>query len=120
MASPKLLTTEQIFAAKDRPEKVIKVPGWGAVKIRTLSLRDRDFVTDKATDPETGEVDDTALHAWLVQRAVVEPAIGEDQVEELKDRSVQAIEYIVAETAKLSGGTSSEIVEAEAQFLDES
>lgn len=106
--SPKILTVEEIFAAKDIEEIFVPVPQWGgAVKIRTFSRKQVAEMTRRATskDRHTGKdvTDNEMLEALTFTEGVIQPRFTLEDYEKLQDKSIAALLTVIKAINKASG-----------------
>jgi hypothetical protein len=113
--TPKILTTEELLSAQDRPEKVLEVPEWGgAVKIRALSLGAFQDASEAAT--VAGDIDEQKMALEIVVRGVVEPQLTHEHVPLLREKSITALTTVMQEIAELSAVTQADLTAAERRF----
>jgi hypothetical protein len=121
--SPRILTADEIFAAKDIEERVISVPQWpkadgspGAVRIRTLSQKQSAELRRKAQriNPATkqSELDNEALEQLLFIEGVIEPKFSMADYGRLGDKSMMAMTTVLKAIMDASGFSSESVDEA--------
>jgi hypothetical protein len=113
----KILTAEDIWAAKDIEERTVPVPQWGgAVRIRTLSQKQSAELRRKATriNPQTkqSELDNEALEELLFIEGVVEPKFSITDYGKLGDKSMAAMTTVLKAIMEASGFSSESVNEA--------
>lgn len=113
----KILTAEDIWAAKDIEERTVPVPQWGgAVRIRTLSQKQSAELRRKATriNPATkqSELDNEALEELLFIEGVVEPKFSITDYGRLGDKSMAAMTLVLKAIMDASGFSSESVNEA--------
>lgn len=112
-----ILSAEALLGAPDLKEEVVAVPEWGGeVKVRGLSLGDYQEIQDKST--VRGEIDGNKLSVYLCIAGLVEPKLGWDQYEQLRAKSLPALNRVAGAVMRLSGLGSDAIEAAEATFPD--
>jgi hypothetical protein len=112
-----ILSADALLGAPDLKEEVVAVPEWGGeVKVRGLSLGDYQEIQDKST--VRGEVDGNKLSVYLCIAGMVEPKLGWDQYEQLRGKSLPALNRVAGAVMRLSGLGSDAIEAAEATFPD--
>lgn len=113
----KILTAEEIWAAKDIEERTVPVPQWGgAVRIRTLSQKQSAELRRKATriNPATkqSELDSEALEQLLFIEGVVEPKFSITDYGRLGDKSMAAMTTVLKAIMDASGFSAEAVDEA--------
>jgi hypothetical protein len=113
----RILTADEIFAAKDIEERVVPVPQWGgAVRIRTLSQKQSADLRRKAqrTNPATkqSELDNEALEQLLFIEGVIEPRFNMADYGKLQDKSMAAMTTVLKAIMDASGFSSESVNEA--------
>lgn len=100
-----MLTLEAIHGAKDFKESEVDVPEWGGkVKVRTLSMAARYFISEVSLKANKTEVDSVKFAAGTLCHGVVEPKMGyEDAVKVVDSHASEPIQRIVDEVWRLSG-----------------
>ncbi len=106
--STRILTADDIWAAKDIEERTVPIPQWdGAVVIRTLSKKQADEMQKLATseDRHTKQpvVDTDMLVALLFVESMIEPKITLEQYEQMKEKSAVAVALLQREILSASG-----------------
>jgi hypothetical protein len=97
----KVLSAGDIATALDRTEELYDVPEWGgAVKLRPLSLAQRDELTKKST--VNGQTDGATIVRLLVVYGVVEPVLTDDI---LKEKAYAVVDRIAKKIMELNGLT---------------
>ncbi len=110
-----ILSLDDIIRAPDLETKEIVVPGWkGSVIIQSFSIAKRDVMLKKSM--VNGQPQNDFIITSLLVAGMVNPALTEDQAEELKQKSVRAIEYITNEIMKLNGMLPEEAKRIEQSF----
>lgn len=114
---PTILSVEAVLEQDDRKELVIDVPEWGgAVKIRALTKRAYTDIQKAST--VDGQIDDLKFEMNLLLHGIAEPQFTEDQLGQLQEKSVGAIDRIVVEVMEISGLTTRAVAAFEAAFRD--
>jgi hypothetical protein len=113
----RILTAEEIWAAKDIEERVVPVPQWGgAVRIRTLSQKQSAELRRKASriNPATkqSELDNEALEQLLFIEGVIEPKFNMADYGKLQDKSMAAMTTVLKAIMDASGFSSESVSEA--------
>ena len=95
----KVLSAGEIATALDRTEEVFPVPEWGgAVKLRPLSLAQRDELTKLSTID--GQSDGQKIIRLLVLYGVSEPPLTD---EILKEKAYAVVDRIARRIMELNG-----------------
>jgi hypothetical protein len=103
------LTLDEIRNIRDIKEKDLTVPGWdGTVRIKAFTLARRDYILDKARskvngDGKAGDIDGTQLQLLLVIYGMADPELTENDLPWLKEKCVEAIEFIAGEVMAING-----------------
>lgn len=114
-----VLSAEDLLAKQTLREEYVDVPEWGCrVKVRELSMGTYQQVQEKATDTR-GLMDEQKLQAYLVISGIVEPDLGDDAYEWVRDQSMRAVNRVLEKVMSLSGIGLSALEDAEAMFLEE-
>ncbi len=123
MAKPKtnptrILTAEEIWAAKDIEEHTVYVPQWkGHVRIRTFSKKQVSNFNKRATrrNRATGkdETDNEMLEALLFTNGVIDPPFSLEDYERLQEKSVAALVTIIKAINAASGLGEDAVAEAD-------
>jgi hypothetical protein len=113
----RILTADEIFAAKDIEERVVPVPQWGgAVRIRTLSQKQSSTLRKRAQriNPVTkqSELDNEALEQMLFIEGVIEPQFTMADYGRLSDKSMAAVTTVLKAIMDASGFSSESVSEA--------
>lgn len=119
----RMLTIDEILAAKDIEERVVDVPQWptadgqpGKVRIRTFSKRQADKMRRDATrtNPKTGQpdLDTDRLEALLFVEGVIEPKVDLATYQKLLDKSAVAVALIQQAIMSASGLNPAAVQEA--------
>jgi hypothetical protein len=113
----RILTAEEIWAAKDIEERVVPVPQWGgAVRIRTLSQKQSAELRRKASriNPATkqSELDNEALEQLLFIEGVIEPKFNITDYGRLSEKSMAAVTTVLKAIMDASGFSSESVSEA--------
>ena len=116
--TPRILTADDIWSAKDIEERTVPIPQWGgAVRIRTLTKRQADEMQAKATstDRYTKQpvVDNEMLVALLFVESMIEPRITLEDYERLRERSAVAVALLQREILAASGLSQLAVSEAD-------
>lgn len=91
----KILTWQEILEAQDLPTDVVDVPEWGGkVKIRALTQGEAGRVIKRVSEGEGVQFE--LQERLMVRYGLVEPAIGDDALDQLLDKSAAVV-------ARLSG-----------------
>lgn len=99
----RILTADDLTKVVDRKEELYEVPEWGgALKLRSLSLSQRDEMMGKVTDNGRvdGKVDPVRIVRELVLYGVAEPPLT---AEFLADKSYEVIDRIATAVMALNG-----------------
>ncbi len=100
----KVLSASEIATVVDRAEEVFPVPEWGgAIKLRPLSLSQRDEIASAALI--NGKTDGQLLIRLIVKAGVSEPLLTD---EVLRERSFAVIDRISRRIMELNGVTKKE------------
>jgi hypothetical protein len=95
----KVLSAGEIATALDRTEEVYPVPEWGgAVKLRPLSLAQRDELTKLSTTD--GQTDGQKIVRLLVLYGVSDPPLTD---EILKEKAYAVVDRIARRVMELNG-----------------
>ena len=95
----KVLSAGDIATALDRTEELYDVPEWGgAVKLRPLSLAQRDELTQLSTTD--GKTDGQKIVRLLVLYGVSEPPLTDDI---LKEKAYAVVDRIANKIMQLNG-----------------
>jgi len=95
----KVLSAGEIATALDRTEEVFPVPEWGgAVKLRPLSLAQRDELTKLSTTD--GQTDGQKIVRLLVLYGVSDPPLTD---EILKEKAYAVVDRIAKRVMELNG-----------------
>ena len=113
------LSAEELLGRQTLREEWVDVPEWGCrVKVRELSMGTYQQVQEKATGPR-GDMDDSKLQAYLVLAGIVEPELGDDAYQWVRDQSMRAVNRVLEKVMALSGIGIGAIEDAEAMFPEE-
>jgi hypothetical protein len=115
MTEMKNLTKEQILGAEDLPIETVEVPEWcGAVRVRTLTGKERDALEESVIGPG-GVKSYVNLRARLVSYAIVNEdgslMFSTDDIEKLGEKSARALDRVFAVAQRLSGITKKDVEE---------
>lgn len=114
-----VLSADDLLAKQTLREEYVDVPEWGArVKVRELSMGTYQRVQEKATDAR-GSLDESKLQAYLVIAGIVEPDLGDDAYEWVRDQSMRAVNRVLEKVMSLSGIGLGALEDAEAMFPEE-
>jgi hypothetical protein len=113
----RILTAEDIWAAKDIEERTVDVPQWGgAVRIKTFSKRQATALTQRSQrrDPRTGQIDtdNDLLEALIFTEGIIDPELTVEDYERLQDKSAAAVGLILKAIMDASGLTDLAVKEA--------
>lgn len=113
----RILTAEQIWAAKDIEERVVDVPQWnGAVRIRTLTQKQSGDLRRKATrtNPVTrqSEIDNDLLEALLFTEGVIDPKFTMADYGKLQEKSMAAVSSVLRAVMDASGLSQESVTDA--------
>ena len=113
----RILTADEIWAAKDIEERVVPVPQWGgAVRIRTLSQKQSAELRKRAqrTNPVTkqAEMDNEVLEQLLFIEGVIEPKFTMADYGKLQEKSMAAVTTVLKAVMDASGFSSESVNEA--------
>jgi len=114
---PRILTADEIWAAKDIEERVVEVPQWGgSVRIRTLSQKQSSELRRRAQriNPATkqSELDNEALEQLLFIEGVIEPRFTMADYGRIADKSMVAVTTVLRAIMDASGFSSESVSEA--------
>jgi hypothetical protein len=111
-----ILSADDLLQKQTLREEYVDVPEWGArVKVRELSMGTYQSVQEKATDTR-GTLDEAKLQAYLVLSGIVEPDLGDDAYEWIRQQSMRAVNRVLERVMALSGIGASALEDAEAMF----
>ena len=121
----KILTAEEIWAAKDIEERIVPVPQWGgAVRIRTLSQKQSGDLRRKAQrlNPVTkqSEIDNEALEQLLFIEGVVQPKFDITDYGRLSEKSMVAVTAVLKAIMDNSGFSGESVNEATKSLAERS
>ncbi|HYI80000.1 MAG TPA: hypothetical protein VEW67_03995 [Thermoleophilaceae bacterium] len=103
-ADGKILTWQEIIEAQDLPTDVIDVPEWGGqVKIRALTQGEAGQVIKRVSEGEGVQFE--LQERLMVRFGLVEPAIGDDALDTLLDKSAAVISRLSGAIDALSEDT---------------
>lgn len=113
----RILTADDIWAAKDIEERTVEVPQWGgAVRIRTFSKRQFNLLMSKAQhkNARTGQMDtdNELLEALAFTEGLIEPKFTLEDYERLIDKSAAAMTVITKAILDASGFSEQAVAEA--------
>lgn len=109
------LTRDALLGAADLQEEDVDVPEWGGrIKVRGLSLGQYQDVQEKAT--VGGVLDGRRYTVMLVMAGIVEPALSDDDFEQLRGKALAPIDRIAGRIMILSGLAPGALEDAEATF----
>ncbi len=101
-ADGKILTWQEILEAQDLPVDEIEVPEWGGkVKIRALTQGEAGEIIKRVTEAEGPQFE--LQERLMVRFGLVEPAVGDDALDQLVEKSASAISRVAAAVDQLSG-----------------
>jgi hypothetical protein len=106
MTTAQLLTLDQILAQPDASAITAEVevgPWGGKVRIRALSLEERDQIRREARDGD--ELNSAHFNALVLETAVVEPALTAGQAAQLTRKAFGPVQALLDEIYELSGIT---------------
>lgn len=83
-------------------EEDMEIPGLGTVKIKPLTLVERDELRRKFTRSD-GDVDVVAMQTWALIKGMVRPKLEEDDIERLRQGRAAMIDEIVTRIIEASG-----------------
>lgn len=116
----RILTTDEIFAAKDIEERIVPVPQWGdgvGVRIKTFTKKQADAMRKSATRfnqrTRQDEVDSDKLEALLFIEGVIEPKFDLAGYQKLLEKSAAAIALVQKEIMAASGLSEAAVAEAD-------
>ncbi len=99
---PKILSLDEIMAARDIEERVVPVPEWGgAVRIRGLSKAQQSRLRSQAK--VDGQPDPDRMEVLMLAASLVEPAVTVEQAEALREKAATAVERILREVVDING-----------------
>jgi hypothetical protein len=116
----KILSAEDLQRMIDRKEQVLELPdGEGAVKLRALTLSQRDAMIEKVTDNGRidGKVDPQKILRQLVLTGVVEPMFTEELIDLLP---AHVVDYIAQAVMALNGMDKAAALSASVTFRSKS
>lgn len=121
----RILTAEDIWAAKDIEERVVEVPQWGgSVRIRTLSQKQASTLRRQASRmnmvTKQSEIDNELLEALLFTEGVIEPKLTMADYGRLQEKSMSAMSAILKEIMDASGLTEAAVQDATKSIAEES
>jgi hypothetical protein len=101
----RMLTLEQIKAAKDREIAEFEVPAWGgSVRYRGLSFDEMAVAREKSWDPKKKETNEDLLNSWIIALGLVEPKIDYEIAKDwICERSFGAVNSLLTEILTASG-----------------
>lgn len=95
------------FLKHARPQpQTLEVPELGhgnIIKIKPLTLSDREKMLSACTDTRTGKLDNTAFQAMTLLLGVVEPKFSPEHVAALKDASLGVVDKVARAIWAISG-----------------
>lgn len=109
------LTREQILGLDDRKVEVLNVPGWGKVRIREISAKQRGefeaYVSGDYREVTKGKskqrIQLSDARAMLAQMSLVDennkPLFQRKDIAELGRKSAIALDYVFDQACRLSG-----------------
>ena len=115
MATPRkkplaILTADALLAADDLKTEVVNVPEWGgAVKVRGLKKGE----WDKAQ----AEDDEVKGNSFLLSCGILEPELTPEQVDQLREKSLLAVNKLETAIIRCSGMDLGGLEAAEKSFL---
>lgn len=110
------LQLDEILNASDIPEAEVEIPEWGgSVKVRGLTKAKQEHLRKSAMIG--GKIDEEKLQLLLIVHCVVDPVIEEGHIEQLRQKSAQAINRLALKIAELCGFTEGAHKEARKDFL---
>ncbi len=105
MAEPMTLEQLQGLPLAETQTREAHVPGWpGPVVIRQFSLADQRAIREEARG-EDGEIDQAALDALTIQRALVQPAVTLEHAGRLLRTRFGPVQRLLNEIHEFSGLT---------------
>lgn len=111
-----IISADDLLAKQTLREEYVDVPEWEArVKVRELSMGTYQQVQEKATDAR-GNLDEAKLQAFLVLAGIVEPELGDDAYEWIRQQSMRAVNRVLERVMALSGIGVTALEDAEAMF----
>ncbi|HCN89508.1 MAG TPA: hypothetical protein DIT28_10080 [Oxalobacteraceae bacterium] len=98
----------QILSADDLVTEVVEVSQWGcAVRVRSMTAKDRDAFSESIPVDEAGTMDTTNYRSKLLARCIVDEGgnllFTEDQVDALANKSAGAILTVFMVADRLNG-----------------
>lgn len=117
-SSPRrMLSADDIWAAKDIEEREIEVPQWGGyVRIKTLTQKQSGDLRRKATRTnmvtKQTEIDNDLLEALLFIEGVIEPKFSMGDYGRLQDKSMAAMSSILKAIMDASGLSEAAVTDA--------
>jgi len=104
MANKRILTFDEILAARDLEEKEVYVAEWnGHVKIRSMTKAEQQAMRKEAS--VNGQVDPDKLEIIMLAHCLIEPQVTIEQAEKLKDKSAAAVDKVLREILSIAGLT---------------
>ena len=98
----RVLTIDEILAAKDVQEETVEVPQWGgAVKVAGFTKARQQEMRKEAT--VAGEVDGDRLEMFMFIEGVIDPKFTRDHYEQLRNKSAGAVDTVLRVILKMSG-----------------
>lgn len=114
---PRILSKDDIWAAKDIEERTVEVPQWhGAVRIRTFSKLQADEMRKRATIKDRfgkETVSPENLEALLFCEGVIEPKFDVEEYGEVEKKSAVAVGVILRAIMDASGLSDLAVTEAD-------
>lgn len=114
---PRILSKDDIWAAKDIEERTVDVPQWhGSVRIRTFSKLQADQMRKRATLKDMAGrdyVNADNLEALLFCEGVIEPKFDVEEYGRLEEKSAVAIGLILKAIMDASGLSDLAVTEAD-------
>lgn len=98
----KILTFEEIMAAKDLDVQEIEIPEWGGtVKIKELTKAAREKLSKQAI--VNGQVDSDKLQLLMLAECLEEPKITVEQAKQLWEKSAEVVDKILFAILDING-----------------
>jgi len=98
----KILTFDEILAAKDLDTQEVEVSEWGGkVKIKELTKAARERLNKQAT--VNGQVDSDKIQVLMLAECLEEPKITVEQAQQLWEKSASAVDKILFAILDING-----------------
>ena len=112
----RILSADDIWAAKDIEEREVDVPQWGgAVRIKTFSKKQAEAMRKRATVKDrvgNESLDNAMLEALLFTEGVIEPKFALDDYDRVQEKSAVAVGTVLKAIMDASGLSQLAVTEA--------